>query len=201
MANETMAYLETKKAYNRTWWALALRGFVALGLGLFTLARPLDSVVVFVLVIAIWALVGGLVEIVRAFDLRPELTHWWVLLLGGFVSAGFGVAALTYYPRLSLTFAVVWASWWFLLTGIFGIVASMQQLRLGLPWGWTMTWALLTLATSGVAFLHPPATLAAIMGLIAGFAVVSGLALIAGALKLKARAHDVPVVIRAASPA
>ena len=75
MANETMAYLETKKAYHRTWWALALRGFVALALGVFTLARPLESVVAFVLVIAIWALVGGLVEIVRAFDLRPQLSH------------------------------------------------------------------------------------------------------------------------------
>jgi hypothetical protein len=39
------------------------------------------------------------------------------------------------------------------------------------------------------------------VGLIAGFAIVSGLALIAGAFKLKARAHDAPVVIRAASPA
>jgi uncharacterized membrane protein HdeD (DUF308 family) len=201
MTYETMAPDEIKKAYTRTWWALALRGFFALAVGVFTLARPLESVVVFALVIAIWALVGGLVEIVRAFDLRPQLSHWWVLLLGGFVSAGFGAAALIYYPGLSLAFAVVWATWWLLLTGIFGIAAAAQQRQLALPWGWTMTWAVLTLATSVVAFLYPPATLAAIVGLIAGFAIVSGLALIAGAFKLKARAHDAPVVIRAASPA
>ena len=39
------------------------------------------------------------------------------------------------------------------------------------------------------ALLSPPATLAAIMGLIAGFAIVTGIALLVGAFKLQSLVH------------
>ena len=48
-----------------------------------------------------------------------------------------------------------------------------------------MAFGVLSLVASVFALLSPPATLAAIMGLIAGFAVVSGIALIIGAFKLR----------------
>jgi uncharacterized membrane protein HdeD (DUF308 family) len=43
----------------------------------------------------------------------------------------------------------------------------------------------LSVVAAGFALLAPPITLAAIMGLIGGFAVVSGIALIIGAFKLR----------------
>jgi len=61
-----------KQAYHRTWWALVIRGALALALGIFILARPFDSVAAFALVIAIWALVGGITEIVHAIESSPS---------------------------------------------------------------------------------------------------------------------------------
>src|SRR3989442_11455916 len=109
--------------YHRTWWALMLRGLLGLAVGIYILARPLDSVAAFALVIAFWALFAGSVEIVQAFELKAMM-HWWVLLLAGLVGVAFGIAALFNYPGLSLTFAVVMVSWWLTLTGILGIYAG-----------------------------------------------------------------------------
>ena len=190
-----------KQAYHRTWWALVIRGTLALALGIFILARPFDSVAAFALVIAIWALVGGITEIVHAIDVKPFFSSWWVLLLSGLVSAAFGVAALYYYPALSLAFAVTWASFWLALTGILGITVAMQQKRVGLPWGWGLTFGIVSLLASIAAWLSPPATLGAIIGLIAGFAMVSGVVLLAGAFRLKSMGHDVAHAARQPSPA
>src|SRR5438046_1271091 len=96
-----------------------------------------DSVAAFALVIAFWAIFNGLTTTVHAFELRPVAPHWWVLLLSGLVGVAFGVAALYYYPGLSLTFAVVLVAWWLTITGAIGIYAAVQEKTLGLKWGWT----------------------------------------------------------------
>ena len=122
---------DLKRLYNRAWWALLLRALLAIAVGVFIFARPLDSVAAFALVIAWWALFSGLVNIVHAIQLKPVMQHWWVLLLSGLIGVGFGIAALVYYPTLSLSFAVVWAAWWLMFTGILGIYAALQERTLG----------------------------------------------------------------------
>ena len=87
------------KAYNRVRRALLVRGLIALALGIFILARPLESVAAFALVIAVWALVTGIDQIVDGVEMRSVLPHWWLLVLGGVVSVAFGIAAF-YYLRL-----------------------------------------------------------------------------------------------------
>ncbi len=176
---------DLRAVYHRTWWALMLRGLLGVVVGIYILARPLDSVAAFALVIAFWALFAGSVEIVQAIELKAMMKHWWVVLLAGLVGVAFGIAALFYYPGLSLTFAVVMVSWWLTLTGILGISAAVMQRNLGMQWGWTAAFGVLSVVAGLFALLAPPVTLAAIMGLIAGFAVVSGVAFVAGAIKLR----------------
>ena len=174
-----------QKTFHRAWWALVIRGLLAVALGILILVRPLESVAAFALVIAIWALVSGITEIMRSIDLRSVFSSWWVILLSGLVSVGFGVAALYYYPGLSLAFAVTWTSFWLMFSGLFGIAAAVSEKRLGLSWGWTFVWGLVAIAASLLAFVSPPTTLAAIMGLMAGFALVSGTALLVGAIRIR----------------
>src|SRR6266852_7298360 len=139
---------DLKRLYHRTWWALVLRGLLALAVGVFIFARPLDSVAAFALVIAFWALFAGVVEIVHAIELKSVMQQWWVLLLTGLVGVGFGIAALIYYPVLSLTFAVVWVAWWLLFTGILGIYAGFQEKNMGVAWGWTAAFGVVSVVAS-----------------------------------------------------
>jgi uncharacterized membrane protein HdeD (DUF308 family) len=72
----------------------------------------------------------------------------------------------------------------------------MQERQLGLPWGWTLTYGIAAIVASALAFMRPPATLAAIMGLIAGFAIVSGVLLLVGAYKLASAKDALVATVR-----
>lgn len=192
---------EIVAAYHRGKWALVLRGVLSIALGIFILARPLGSVAAFALVIAIWALVDGIVNMVHAFDLRQLTSYWWVMLLGGLVSFCFGVAALYYYPALSLTFAVVWASWWLIIIGALGIYLAVQERKVQVPWGGTMTLGVLTLAAGVLAIVYPGITLAALMGMLAAFGIMAGIAMLVGASKMQSLEHDVKSTLRTPSRA
>src|SRR5512132_4077260 len=99
---------EIKSLYTAAKWGVLIRGLFGIALGIFIIARPIESVAALALVIAIWALVDGIVNIVHAFELRAIVKHWWALLLSGIVGVLFGIAAFYYYPGLSLSFAVIW---------------------------------------------------------------------------------------------
>jgi uncharacterized membrane protein HdeD (DUF308 family) len=174
---------------------------LALSIGILIVARPMDSVAALALVIALFALMQGIVTIVHAFELRQIAEHWWVLLLSGIISAGFGVAALYYYPGLSLAYAVVWTAWWLILGGVAGISIAVMERRAGLPWGWTMIWGVVGVIAAGVAFASPPATLAALLGLISAFSIIAGVLLLAGAFRLKGAADTVADTVNRGHPA
>ena len=188
-----------RSAYSRTWWALLLRGLLGIAVGAFILARPLESIASFALVIAWWAVFGGAVQVAHAFALRAVFPQWWVLLVAGLVGIGFGIAALYYYPGLSLSFAVVWATWWLFLTGAIAILGAVMERRLGLAWGWTLLFGVLSVVAGVFGLMNPPATLAAIMALIAGFAFVSGIVHLMGAFKLSSLKAAVEDPLRGAA--
>jgi len=193
-----MAQSEIGQAVKRLWWALVIRGVLAIVLGIFIIARPMESVAALALVIAIWAVVQGIVSMVHALDLRTVAPHWWLVLLSGLISTAFGVAALYYYPGLSLTFAVVWTAWWLMLGGIAGISVAVQERRLGMSWGWTMTLGVLGVAAAIYAFMSPPVTLVALMALISAYAIIGGVLLLVGAYRLRTTADDIQAAVRGA---
>jgi uncharacterized membrane protein HdeD (DUF308 family) len=187
---------EIKRGYHLGMWALVLRGLLSVAVGVLILWRPLDSIAAFALVIAVWALFFGFVDIVRAFELRSILQRWWLLLITGVVSVAFGIAALDYYPGLSLSFAIVLTAWWLTLAGALGVYAAVVQKKLGLAWGWSAVAGVLSIIAGAFALLAPPATLAAIMGLIAAYSLVSGMVLLAGAFKLRLITHPASAMAR-----
>src|SRR2546430_16523726 len=91
---------DLRTAYNQSKWAIALRGLFGILVGIIIIARPMASVAALALVIALWALIEGIVAIGHAFELRAVIEHWWELLLTGVGSGLLGVAAIYYYPEL-----------------------------------------------------------------------------------------------------
>ena len=144
------------QSFRRIWWSLVVRGLLALALGVLILVKPFDSIAAFALVIAIWALFSGITEIVHSFDVKP-FGSWWLMLLGGLVSAAFGAAALYFYPVLSLAFAVTWASSpGSALSGNLGAHGRRSAETCGTPWGWVFAWGLLSMAAAVAAWISPP---------------------------------------------
>lgn len=188
-------------AYHQSKWALRIRGLMGIAIGIFIFMRPLESVAAFALVIAIWALLDGIVTIVHAFDLRAVVSHWGMLLLSGIVSVLFGIAALYYYPALSLAFAVMWTAWWLIAGGALGVYVALAERKAELPWGWTLTSGVIAIAFGILAMVYPAITLAALMSVIATFGILGGAALLVAAGKMQSFAHDVRDATRSPSGA
>ena len=189
---------DIKSVYSRTKWALVLRGLFGIALGVFILARPLDSVAALAVVIAFWALLDGITNIVRSFSIRDIAPHWWVMLLTGLVSLAFGIAALYYYPSLSLTFAVVWTALWLIITGVLAIYIAVQERKFGVSWGWTMAFGVIAVAAGIGAYMYPQVTLAWLLALIATYGIITGIVMLIGGWKLQSFGQSVN---QAASPA
>lgn len=185
-------------AYHRSKWALLIRGLMGIALGIFIFMRPLDSVAALALVIAIWALSDGIVSIVHAFDLRAVIAHWGLLLLSGIVSVLFGIAALYYYPALSLAFAVTWTAWWLIAGGALGIYVAVQERKAELPWGWTLTSGVIAIAFGVLAMVYPAITLAALMGVLATFGILGGIAMLVAAGKMQSFERKVDQAVKGA---
>ncbi len=175
---------DIKTLYTQSRWSLILRGLLGLAVGVLILTRPLASVAAFALVIAIWAFADGIANIVRAFALRNVAPHWWAFLLAGAVGVLFGVAAMYYYPTLSLAFAVAWTALWLIFAGAIGVYIAVQERKFGMSSGWTMTFSIVAIAAGILAWVYPKATLATLMGVIAFFAIVEGVVMLAAAAKL-----------------
>jgi len=176
---------DIKNLYNRVKWGFVIRGLFGIALGIFIIARPFESVAALALVIAIWALVDGIVTIVHAFELRPIVKHWWALLLAGIVGVLFGIAAFYYYPALSLSFAVIWTAMWLFTAGIIGLYVAAQERTIGVSWGWTLVWSIIALAGGVFAVMRPGITLAGLISVIAGFGIVGGIALLVAAGRMQ----------------
>ena len=182
---------DLKTAYNRSKWAVFLRGLFGILLGVVILARPLASAAALALFVALWALIEGAVAVMHAFELRRIVNHWWLLLLGGVVSVLFGVAALYYYPGLSLTFIVLWVALWLITAGVVAASVAAMERKMGLSWGWTMTWGLFAIVTGVLATTNPGNTLAWLLALLATFGILGGVMRLVVAFRMQAAQSDV----------
>ncbi|MFP7571382.1 HdeD family acid-resistance protein [Marivita sp. S2033] len=103
-------------------WPLVLESILGIVFGLLTLLMPGVTVIVLLMFIAAWAVIGGLLRIVLAFQIRKEITGEWILILSGVLSILFG-GLLIAMPAAGLI-SVIW------LIGIYAIAFGVLFLFL-----------------------------------------------------------------------
>jgi uncharacterized membrane protein HdeD (DUF308 family) len=96
-------------------WRIA-RGVVGIAAGVIAFAMPDITAYALLLVIAAWAIVSGVIELIAAYQLRDVIRGEWLLALDGVVAVLFGVALIVFPGAGAL--AVVW------LIGAFAIVSG-----------------------------------------------------------------------------
>jgi uncharacterized membrane protein HdeD (DUF308 family) len=90
----------------RRWWPLLLQGLVGIAAGIIAFIWPDITAVALLYLIAAWAVITGIFEIVAAVQLRKEIEGEWLLALGGMASVIFGVLLMVFPSAGVLT--VIW---------------------------------------------------------------------------------------------
>lgn len=102
-----------------------LEGVVGLAVGFLLFFFPQQSVSVFFLLVAFWALVTGLIEIMAAVKLREYIRGEFWLFLAGIVSVLFGVVVF-FNPLMTAVLMTMFLGVYALF---FGVLVSLLALR------------------------------------------------------------------------
>jgi uncharacterized membrane protein HdeD (DUF308 family) len=90
----------------KRWGSLTFEGIVGITAGIIAAAMPGLTVLVFVGLLAAWAIVSGFLELRAAYQLAEDHGRWW-LAIGGVVSLIFGVVLIA-----APVFGALVVSWW-----------------------------------------------------------------------------------------
>jgi uncharacterized membrane protein HdeD (DUF308 family) len=108
------------------WWPMALGGAAGITIGLIAFFFPGITALALLLLIAIWAIVTGIFEIVEAIQLREVITNEWLMGLSGLASIVFGVLLLVIPAAGAL--ALIWLIGAYAL--VFGVLLLLLAFRL-----------------------------------------------------------------------
>jgi uncharacterized membrane protein HdeD (DUF308 family) len=176
----------------RNWWLVALRGLVALILGLVLLViPPAASALFLVLFIGAYALVDGIFALVVGIINRPAHRDRWWLIIEGILGILAGVVIFT-SPLLAGAVLLFVIAFWALLTGIFEILFAAMQWK-ALPDKWLLLLGGIFSVLLGIFILSNLALGAAlIIIMIAIYLVLFGVLLIALGFSLKGAGKNLP---------
>jgi len=106
-----------------SWWVFLLEGLLGIAAGVIAFVSPGATALAFLSVIAAWAILVGILQIVAAIRLRQVIENEWSMGLNGLASVIFGVL-LVVWPRSGL----VTISW---IIGFYAIAFGIMLLILG----------------------------------------------------------------------
>lgn len=106
------------------WGGFLLEGIIGILFGAAAIFAPLAVATVFIQVMAIWALLTGVLEIVAAIRLRKQMTGEWLLILVGAVSILLGIAL--FLEPLAGAVVLVWT------LAIYGVFFGVLLITVGM---------------------------------------------------------------------
>jgi len=107
----------------KRWWLLLIEGLFSIAAGAIAFVWPGITALVLVVLVGVWAIATGIMEIVAAIQLRKYITGEWLLVVSGLLSTAFGVLLL--FDPLAGAFAVAW------IIGIYAMVFGILLISLG----------------------------------------------------------------------
>lgn len=169
---------------SRTWWILMLRGVTAIIFGVLIFSQPEISIALLVLFFGAYLLVDGGLGAYSAVTGRKDHDDWWVLLIWSLLSVGVGI--LTFLaPSVTAMALLFYIVIWAIATGVLQIVAGIR-LRKEIRGEWFLILGGLISVIFGAFLMSQPAAGAlAMIWLIAIYAILFGVILVALAFRVR----------------
>ena len=120
-----VAAIRAAESHER-WIAFAIEGIIGLIIAAITFFDPLITAIALYWLIAIWAVLTGVFELVAAVQLRALVPQEILLVIGGLSSIAFGILMVV-FPRFG-ALAVIWLIGAYAI--VFGIILVTLAFRL-----------------------------------------------------------------------
>jgi uncharacterized membrane protein HdeD (DUF308 family) len=173
------------------WWALAIRGVVAIAFGVLAFLMPGLTLGALILLFAAFAIVDGASHVVTGFRQRSGDGPDYLMILGGVAGILIGIIAAV-LPGVTALFLLSLIGAWAIVTGAAEIVAA-YRLRKAISNEWLLVLdGALSILFGAYILVFPGAGAIALVWLIAGFAILSGVILLALALRMRSLASGRP---------
>ncbi|CDM66411.1 HdeD family acid-resistance protein [Pyrinomonas methylaliphatogenes] len=168
----------------RNWWALALRGVLAIIFAILAVMWPGLTLIVLALLFGAYALVDGLFAILAALRAPEGYERWWVHFFEGLAGVLVGIIAF-FWPGITAFALLYLIAAWAIITGVLEIAAAIR-LRRYVAGEWLLALSgALSLLFGILIVLVPSAGAIGVVWIIAFYAFLFGLLLIALALRLR----------------
>jgi uncharacterized membrane protein HdeD (DUF308 family) len=174
--------IETLK---RHWWVPVIRGIAAIIFGVIAFTHPVMAAATLVLFFGAWVLIDGIFRVVGAIGHRASDPDWgWQLVIG---IVGIIVGLLTFHaPQVTALALVIYIAAWALMIGASEIAIAVKMRR-EIKGEWLLIlMGLISIIFAVMLLWNPVAGAAAVIWLIAWYAVVLGVLAIFFGFRLKA---------------
>jgi len=172
----------------RNWWALALRGVLAIVIGLIAFLQPGVFVASLVLLFGAYAIVDGVFAIIAGIRAAERHERWWPFALEGLLDIVAGIIAFL-LPAAAAFALLFLISAWSIVSGVFRITAAIR-LRKEIEGEWLLILnGILSVAFGIVIFAFPVIGLVTVAWIIGMYAIVFGVILVALGFRLRGHAR------------
>ena len=165
------------------WWIVALRGVLAILLGIAAFVLPGATMLALVTVFAAFAILDGVFGIVQAIRGARRRERWGLLLLNGLLAIVIGVATIV-WPDITVLAFVLMIAAWALASGAL-MLATALDLKTS-HGRWLLVFgALISIAYGALLFISPLVGALVLTWWVGAHALVLGVTLIGLAFKLR----------------
>jgi len=183
----------------RNWWLLAIRGVLAILIGVIAFAAPVAAMLSLVLLFSAYMLVDGVFAILAAVRAARSGEGWRLLTLEGVVSIATGVIAFL-WPGLTVVAYVLLVAAWAVVTGALMLAAAFRLDREHGRW-WLVLGGLASVVYGALLIIAPLIGALVLTWWFGAYALIFGVMLLVLAFRLRAQRDAHPNLAGAASRA
>jgi uncharacterized membrane protein HdeD (DUF308 family) len=173
-----------RKVLKRAWRNILLVGVLSILFGVLTYVWPGVTVTTLAWIFAFSVIAQGISLASAGWQSRQDEPNWWIFLLIGIVNIIAGLVCF-FNPGLTAIFLVTLMGVSWLVSGVLEIYAAIRLRKEIDNEGWLILGGLLSVIAGAIVIIHPGAGALAMTTLIAIYAILFGVALIALAFKAK----------------
>ncbi len=174
------------ETFKKHWWVPVVRGVAAIIFGIIAFTHPVMAAATLVLFFGAWVLIDGIFRIVGAIRDRSDSDWGWQLVIG---ILGVMVGLLTFHaPGITALALVIYIAAWALMIGATEIALAIKMRREIKGEWFLILMGLASIIFAGLLLWNPIAGAAALIWIIAWYAVIMGILAIIFGFRLRSLA-------------